>query len=35
VLGWNVLRRAFSTRRVEAALRPIIAMERFGSGRRP
>jgi hypothetical protein len=32
VLGWNVLRRAFSTRDVEAVLRPIVAMERFGSG---
>ena len=32
VLGNDVLQRAFSTRRVEAALRPIIAMEKFGSG---
>jgi hypothetical protein len=35
VLGHDVLQRAFSTRRVEAVLRPIIAMEEFGSGRVP
>ena len=32
VAGNDVLRRAFSTRRVEKALRPIIAMEEFGAG---
>ncbi len=31
VLARNVLQRAFSTRRVEAALRPVIAMEEFAS----
>ncbi len=32
VLGDDVIRRAFSTREVEAALRPVIAMEEFGAG---
>ncbi len=32
VLGRNVLQKAFSTKKVEAKLRPIIAMEQFGSG---
>ncbi|MEJ7689932.1 MAG: hypothetical protein WKF76_05580 [Nocardioidaceae bacterium] len=32
VLARNVLQRAFSTRRVEAALRPVIAMEEFTAG---
>jgi hypothetical protein len=32
VAAGNVLRRAFSTHEVEEALRPIIAMEEFGSG---
>ncbi len=32
VLGRDAIRRAFSTREVEAALRPVIAMEEFGAG---
>jgi len=32
VLAGDVLQRAFSTRQVEAALRPVIAMEEFGAG---
>jgi len=32
VAGGDVLRRAFSTSKVEQVLRPIIAMEEFGSG---
>ena len=32
VAAGDVLRRAFSTRKVEQALRPIIAMEEFGAG---
>lgn len=32
VLGKDVLRRAFSTKRVEKALRPVIGIERFGAG---
>jgi hypothetical protein len=32
VLGDNVIRRAFSTRSVERALRPVIGMEEFGAG---
>jgi hypothetical protein len=32
VLGKDVLRRAFSTPDVEAALRPVIGMEEFGAG---
>lgn len=32
VLGDGVLRRAFSTRAVERALRPVIEMEEFGAG---
>ncbi len=32
VLGDNVIRRAFSTRAVERALRPVIGMEEFGAG---
>jgi hypothetical protein len=32
VAGRNVLRRAFVTRGVEKALRPVIAMEEFGAG---
>ncbi|MGO4343253.1 glucoamylase family protein [Pedococcus sp. 2YAF34] len=33
VLGDNVIRRAFSTRDVERALRPVIGLEEFGAGR--
>jgi hypothetical protein len=33
-LGHDMLRKAFATREVKAALRPIIAMERFGAGPR-
>ena len=32
VLADNVIRRAFSTRAVERALRPVIGMEEFGAG---
>ena len=32
VLADNVIRRAFSTRDVEQALRPVIGMEEFGAG---
>jgi hypothetical protein len=32
VLGDNVLRKAFSTKAVEKALRPVIGIERFGAG---
>lgn len=32
VLGKDVLRRAFSTKRVENALRPVIGIEEFGAG---
>ena len=32
VLGKDVLRRAFSTKRVERALRPVIGIEKFGAG---
>ncbi len=34
VAGGDVIRRAFSTRAVEAALRPVIGMEEFGAGAR-
>ena len=32
VLSDNVIRRAFSTREVEQALRPVIGAEEFGAG---
>jgi hypothetical protein len=32
VLAGDLLQRAFSTPQVEAALRPVIAMEEFGAG---
>jgi hypothetical protein len=32
VVGDNVIRRAFSTREVERALRPVIGIEEFGAG---
>ncbi len=34
VLAGDAIRRAFSTREVEAALRPVIGMEEFGAGAR-
>ena len=33
-LGHDMLRKAFATREVKAALQPILAMERFGAGPR-